>query len=325
MKCDDTFILQEKEKAILLCTRWHIGSNAEIVNNWIDIYIQGMKEGGRFFADINKAIFVEHQLETIYRTKIVHADKILSCYLLARLLSYSNNVLSFGSITCRIDSAYVQPLIKELNNSVRFTADDFLMLINDYLSPSWVYPQNDLSVKLIEIAKKSNLLSTKYNERCALFISILEVIAKKGYHHDIVGFKKLLSFICIDDRELITYLRSYHVSTRQGCFEMLNTMFNFTIHMDDDKDFISKRQIIEVFDTAKGSIPSPLWKDKALGLTSSIPTNKLKEWCDMIINEDKWLYDTDTSWKDNIVTRFRKAALWMNMMITNASTAQMVS
>lgn len=154
MKCDDTFILQEKEKAILLCTRWHIGSNAEIVNNWIDIYIQGMKEGGRFFADINKAIFVEHQLETIYRTKIVHADKILSCYLLARLLSYSNNVLSFGSITCRIDSAYVQPLIKELNNSVRFTADDFLMLINDYLSPSWVYPQNDLSVKLIEIAKK---------------------------------------------------------------------------------------------------------------------------------------------------------------------------
>lgn len=45
----------------------------------------------------------------------------------------------------------------------------------------------------------------------------------------------------------------------------------------------------------------------------------------MIINEDKWLYDTDTSWKDNIVTRFRKAALWMNMMITNASTAQMVS
>lgn len=102
-------------------------------------------------------------------------------------------------------------------------------------------------------------------------------------------------------------------------------MFNFTIHMDDDKDFISKRQIIEVFDTAKGSTPSPLWKDKALGLTSSIPTNKLKEWCDMIINEDKWLYDTDTSWKDNIVTRFRKAALWMNMMITNASTAQMVS
>ena len=47
MKCDDTFILQEKEKAILLCTRWHIGSNAEIVNNWIDIYIQGIKVGGR--------------------------------------------------------------------------------------------------------------------------------------------------------------------------------------------------------------------------------------------------------------------------------------
>lgn len=320
MKSEETFILQEKDKATLLCTRWHIGSNAEIVNNWIDIYIQGMKAGSRV-ADANKAIFVEHQLETIYRTSIVNADKILSYYLLARLLLYSNNVLSFGSTTCRIDSAYVQPLIKELIKSVRFTANDFLTLINNYLSPSWVYPQNDLSVKLIEIAKKSNLLSTKYNERHTVFISILKIIAKKGYHHDIIGFKKLLAFICIDDRELITCLRTYHVATRQGCFEMLNTMFNLTMHTDDGTDFIIKRHIIEVFDTAKGSNPSPLWKDKALDLTSSIPTNKLKGWCDMIINEDKWLYDTDTGWKDNVVTRFRKAALWMNMMLTNDSTA----
>lgn len=258
MKCDDTFILLEKEKATLLCTRWHIGSNAEIVNNWIDIYIQGMKEGARF-ADTNKAIFVEHQLETIYRTNIVHAAKILSRYLLARLLLYSNNVLLFGCITCRIDSAYIQPLIKELINSVRFTADDFLMLINDYLSPSWVYPQNDLSVKLIEIAKKSNLLSTKYNERCALFISILEVIAKKGYHHDIIGFKKLLPFICIDDRELITYLRSYHVSTRQGCFEMLNTMFNFTIHMDDEIKTLSVNGKLLKFLTLQKALPPLLY------------------------------------------------------------------
>ena len=320
----NAFILQEKDKATFLCARWCMGSNAEIVNNWIDIYIQGMKEGSRL-ADINKAIFVEHQLETIYRTSIVNADKILSCYLLTRLLLYSNNVLSFGNTTCRIDSAYVQPLIKELIKSVRFTPDDFLMLINNYLSPSWVYPQNDLSVKLIEIAKKSNLLSTKYNERHTVFICILEVIAKKGYHHDIIGFKKLLAFICMDDRELITYLRTYHVVTRQGCFEMLNAIFNLKMHSDDnDTDFIIKRQIIEVFDTAKGSEPSLLWKDKALDLTTSIPTNKLKALCEMIINEQKWLYDTDTGWKDNVVTRFRKAALWVDMMITNSSTALMV-
>lgn len=124
MKNDYTFIEQEKDKAAMLCTQWHIGDNAKIVDDWIDLYLQGMKEGTRFI-NFNKAIFVEQQLEKKYRKSIAHLDKPLLQYLLARLLFYSNNVLQFGNVMCRIDSAYVVPLIKELIQRVDFCSTDF--------------------------------------------------------------------------------------------------------------------------------------------------------------------------------------------------------
>lgn len=323
MKNDYTFILQEKDKAAMLCAQWHIGSNAKIVDDWIDIYIQGMKEGTRT-VNTDKAMFVEQQLETIYRTSIAHLDKPLLQYLLARLLFYNNNVLQFGDGICRIDSAYVEPLIKELIKRIRFSSTDFLFLMNDYLAPTWVYPQNDLSAKLIGIAQKDNLLNTEYPEKYAVFTSLLEIIAKKGYHHDIKGFKRLLKFILIDDIEIITYLKTYHVATAQGCFEMIHTLFNFPIHSDDYTDFTIKRQIIEVFDMARGAKISPSWKSKALDLISCISIDKLKDWCETINNGNKWIYDNDTGWKDDVVTRFRKTALRMNVMITNGSTSPKV-
>lgn len=316
MENDYTFIWKEKEKAAMLYTQWRIGSNAKIIDNWIDIYIQGMKAGTRF-VNANKAILVEQQLETIYRTSIIHLDKPLLQYLLARLLFYNNNVLQFGGAMCRIDSAYVEPLIKELIKRVTFSSTDFLFLMNGYLAPTWVYPQNDLTIKLIGIARKSNLLNTKYAEKYAVFTSILEIMAKKGYHHDIKGFKELLKFILIDDVEIVAYLKTYYVTTVQGCFEMLNTLFNFPMHSDNYMDFIIKRQIIEVFDMARGTKISLSWKSKVLDLMNSISIDTLKDWCDIINNDDKWIYDNDIGWKDEVVKRFRKAALWMNMMITN--------
>lgn len=315
MKNDYTFIEQEKDKAAMLCIQWHIGDNAKIVDDWIELYLQGMKEGSRFI-NINKAIFVEQQLEKKYRKSIAHLDKPLLQYLLARLLFYSNNVLQFGNVMCRIDSVYVEPLIKELIQRVDFCSTDFLFLMNNYLTPTWVYPQNDLTIKLIEIARKSNLLNTKYTEKYAVFTSILEIIAKKGYHHDIKGFKKLLKYIFIDDIEIVAYLKTYHATTAQGCFDMLNTLFNFPIHSESYIDFIIKCQIIEIFDMAREAKVSLAWESKALDLMTHIPINKLKEWCDIINNGDKWVYDKNTGWKDEVVKRFRKAALWMNVMIT---------
>lgn len=320
MKNNYAFILQEKEKAAMLCTRWHLDCHAKIVDDWIDIYIQGMKYGMRF-GSTNQTMLVEQQLETAYRTEIAQSDNLLLQYLLARLLFYSNNVLRFGEMMCRIDSAYIEPLIKELIKRIKFSSTDFLFLMNDYLSVTWVYPQNNLAAKLIRIAQNSNLLDTEYPEKNAIFISILEIIAKKGYHHDIIDFKKVLKYIFINDIEIVAYLKNYHVTNAQGCFEMIHTLFNCPMYSDDYKDFTVKRQIIEVFDTARGSQISSVWKSKALDLMNCISIEKLKDWSEIINNGNKWIYDNETGWKDDVVKRFRKAALWMNTMLTNGLTA----
>ncbi|MDO4164792.1 MAG: hypothetical protein Q4D56_10480 [Bacteroides sp.] len=307
------FIKEEKERAATLCTLWHVGDNAKIVNDWIDIYIEGMKEGTRLEGDRAKVDFVKQQLETDFHATIVHLEEPALRYLLARLLFYTNNELEFGNVVCWLGGKYVEPLIKVTS----FSIPDFLFMINEYLAVTRGDPQNEVEMKLIKIAQKSNLLNAQYAEKYAVFTSILEVLSKRGWQHHLKGFKTILKYISSDDLDIIAYLKNFHIISKQGCYIMLNTLLNYPIHEDVYTDFAIKRRIIEISDTARGAKYTSSWESKALELIKSVPTDKLKGWCDIMDEKGyEWTGYDYPGWTDAAVKRFRKAALWISQMMS---------
>lgn len=309
---EDRFVSEEKERAAALRREWHMGSESRAVDDWMDVYVQVWRDRQGAY---DWGLSLMHQLQTAYDGEMVGAGRLVLQYLLARLLFYSNWEGHFGESVAPVVVAYTQSLIKNLSGRVRFTATDFLFLIHGYLAPEQVSPRNDIAARLIAVAESSRLLSAGNARRGETIGSLLGLIARKSYHTDLRGFRRLLDAVQPEDAEIIAALKTFRTVRGQGCFEMLRHLFNFRLDADERTDFEAKRYLIEVFDMARGVRISSLWRERVLVLATLADADRLGEWCRIVRREEDWLYDKDTGLKDDIVVRFRKAALWTTMIL----------
>lgn len=309
---EDRFVSEEKERAAALRREWHIGCESQTVDDWMDVYVQVWRDRQGAY---DRGLSLLHQLQTAYSAEIVGAGRLAMQYLLARLLFYSNWEGHFGESVAPVVTAYTQSLIKNLSGRVRFMAADFLFLIHGYLAPEQVSSRNDIAARLISVAESSRLLSAGNARRGETIGSLLGVIARKSYHTDLKGFRRVLDAVQPEDAEIIAALKTFHSVHGQGCFGMLRHLFNFRLDADERTDFEAKRYLIEVFDMARGVRISSLWRERVLVLATLVDADRLGEWCRIVRREEDWLYDKDTGLKDDIVVRFRKAALWTTMIL----------
>lgn len=188
-----------------------------------------------------------------------------------------------------------------------------LIFISNYLRENWVVsPNGDLLENILKIEKK-NKISKKWQsaERQAIVKNLLRIIQQKNYHHSLVIFKKVLSFIQKEDIEIQELVKNFEVENKQGCYQIIHKIFQFPLNVDAWQDFLLKIEFLQLLDTANGTSPKEAWLKKHALLSEKIGKNALNEMALVISSMENCLYDPITGWKDEVVRRFLKASAWI--------------
>lgn len=208
--------------------------------------------------------------------------------------------------------AMLSNIISESVENQKITPKD-LVFISDYLRENLkVSPNGDIDENILEIEKK-NKISKKWQtvERQAIVKNLLRIIQQKNYHHSIVFFKKVLSFIQKEDIEIQELVKNFEVENKQGCYQIIHKIFQFPLNADTWQDFSLKIEFLQLLDTANGTSPKEAWLKKHALLSEKIGKNTLYEVALAVSSMANHQYDPATGWKDEVVTRFLKASEWI--------------
>jgi hypothetical protein len=191
-----------------------------------------------------------------------------------------------------------------------FIDHEFLALLK-YLQDSPIHPNGGLLKNIWAVEKNSSYFAKSKVKSCnEAIIYILKLIAKKGYHHDIIDFKKVLDLIGSENDEIIKLLSNYKLEYEQGCFKAIKYVIGYNFSECLYRNFEVQRQVIEWLDNASGGTPKNSWKDKLSVILQNCLPQDVSTVCEWMINHDELKYDEKNYWIDSVFTRFQKSSGW---------------
>jgi hypothetical protein len=189
------------------------------------------------------------------------------------------------------------------NQPSRFAYANFVAGLS-YLQDAPVGPNGDLFKAIWKLSKKAAPAKSD-DERLAALRLMLALIEKKGFHDEIGDFKRILKLLPESAQEMMQAFRPKHP---QRCFLVIGKLYREYPHMP----LGTKRILVELLDTARGSAPSVAWEKKKALLEDSgfwWDVDEFARW----IHLDDDLHESAIPYgsSDLIFNRFHKAAQWI--------------
>ncbi|AZB17475.1 hypothetical protein EG352_06695 [Chryseobacterium indologenes] len=319
---DDKYLIFKKDelaKSRILAKELAI-SEGDFINiqNWFDLLLLKHKESS---SDREEQLKTEQELVIQFNELISSEIERKSYkYILPKLLHY-NNVFNDAFLrslyVARLGALLRDNLISKFVNDkmIVYSPKDFFH-VTVYLRENYfVSPNSNFLEDILKIEHVRGILTqATINEKFSILKNIVHIIQQKTFHHDIICFKKILKLVSPEDVALVDYLKKFQVENRQGCYKILNAIFNLEIAEDDWDDFKIKVQLINFFDTGRGANPSGAWKKKFQELSGTIDSKKLLLTANTVLKNDNcknFEFDYGAQWGDDTAKRFLKSAQWI--------------
>ncbi|WP_330745914.1 hypothetical protein [Chryseobacterium sp. CP-77] len=320
-----TFKNDELAKSKVLAKELNIDeTDFSNIQHWFDLLLLKHEEAT---SDREEQLSIEKELETkFYELISSEITRKSYKYILPKLLNYNNvfngaflKSLYVARIGALLEDNLISKFVKD--RMIVYSPEDFLQVTiylrdNYFISPNSNFLEDILKIETVRGIIKEASVSIKFEA----LKNILHIIYQKGFHHDIICFKKILKLVSFADVELIDYLKGFRVENKQGCYKIINDLLNLKITEDLWKDFEIKVQLINFFDSARSANPSPAWNRKFQEVLGIIDENKLLQVVQTVLeNDDCHIYQIDygAEWSDDISKRFLKSAKWIKEGIQN--------
>ncbi|MDR4952243.1 hypothetical protein REB14_08670 [Chryseobacterium sp. ES2] len=317
------FKKDELEKSTILANELNISkSDFMSIQTWFELLLLKHQEAS---SNKDEQLKTEAELETKFNELI--SSKITRKsykYILPKLLNY-NNVFNDAFLrslyVARIGALLRDNLISKLvkDRMIVYSPEDFLYVTvylreNYFISPNSNFLEDILKIENVRGIIGQGSAGTKLET----LKNILYIVSQKDFHHDIICFKKILKLVLATDVELIHYLKGFQVVNNQGCYKIINDIFNLQISEDQWKDFEIKVRLIHFFDSARSANPTHAWNRKFQEVSSSIDENELLLVVETVMrNEDSCIYrfDYGAEWGDDVSKRFLKSSKWIKEIL----------
>lgn len=318
-----TFKKDELAKSRILARELAISESDFIkIQNWFDLLLFKHEEAT---SDREEQLTTEQDLEIAFNELISSEIERKSYkYILPKLLNYNNefNGAFLRSLyVARLGALLRDNLISKLVNDKMtvYSPEDFFhttvyLKDNYFISPNSNFLEDILKIEHV----RGILIQATINEKFSILKNILHIIQQKTFHHDIICFKKILKLVSAKDIALIDYLKKFQVENQQGCYKILNGIFNLEIAEDDWDDFEIKVQLINFFDTGRGANASAGWEKKFQELSGTIDNKKLLLTANTVLKNDNcknFEFDYGAQWGDDTAKRFLKSAQWIRAIL----------
>ncbi|WP_250253540.1 hypothetical protein [Chryseobacterium sp. Marseille-Q3244] len=323
---DEKYLIFKKDelaKSRILARELAISESDFIkIQNWFDLLLFKHEDAT---SDIVEQLTTERDLEIAFNELIsAEIERKSYKYILPKLLNYNNefNGAFLRSLyVARLGALLRDNLISKLVNDKMtvYSPEDFFH-ITVYLRDNYfVSPNSNFIEDILKIEHVRGIFKQATNEvKFSTLKNILHIIQQKTFHHDIICFKKILKLVSPKDVALIDYLKKFQVENQQGCYKILNGIFNLEIAEDDWDDFDIKVQLINFFDTGRGANPSAGWKKKFQELSGTIDSKKLLLTANTVLKNDNcknFEFDYGAQWGDDTAKRFLKSAQWIRAIL----------
>lgn len=134
---------------------------------------------------------------------------------------------------------------------------------------------------------------------------LLRLLEKKGFHHDISDFRRIMRLIPLTHAHV---LLRFKPEVAQGCYTALAALFR----RHGAIPYPVQIQLVDLLDTARGKVPNATWEKKLANLRTS------GYWGD-VVSFAKWLRVNSRlthhfgpgKWPDDVFKRFLKASSWI--------------
>jgi len=173
-----------------------------------------------------------------------------------------------------------------------------------FLQDTRVNPNDDMFKRIWHLWKKAPT-SKPLNEVAEILGLLLNLIAKKVYHHNINDFKRILKLVPEGFESIIS---EFDPKVRQGIFIALQKLFRDYCSVP----FALKTNIVELLDSSRGREAQLPWVNKLDTVCSSGGRDIMIDYAAWIFANENLKHPQDTGgWRDDIFGRFFKGAQWI--------------
>lgn len=269
--------------------------------------------------DFNEQVVAEKILENKFLELISSEIEEKSCkYILPKLLNY-NNIFHGAFLKSlfipRLSFLLRENLIPKLIENVKYNSEEFLSLTTYLKNNFFVSPNSNLIESVLLIEKKNKILFQKKSElNLDIIKNILNVIKEKGFHHDIISFRKILKKIDKNNLDEITFLKEFSVENNQGCYLIISALMNQKYIENNDTDFEIKIQLLDFLDSARGAKPKESWCNKFSEIQTKLQDKDISQLVHLIKKNSRYaqyILNDGSIWTDDVATRFIKSANWI--------------
>lgn len=318
MKNYNKFSESDNDKSKIFAVKLETSENSiKKIEEWFKTLLSEHYKAKNFEEQLIIEKKLENQFSNIYDKLDIQCLK----YIFGKLLSY-NNIFESGFLKSqdvpRLSYLLSDTLIPKVFKVVKskFSSLEFNGLTEYLRKNFFVSPNGELLEYIFKLEKASNsYFKSNIQIRLEIVKNITEIINDKKFHHDIICFKKILTFITQDDKDTITFLKNFQVKNKQGCYLILNTILNSNLNKDIFADFQIKKEIVFLFDSAKGANPTEKWLLNFRQIASKISLANLeiiKRNIVKLSKQKKYNLDKHTIWTDDVASRFLKSIDWIN-------------
>ena len=283
------------------------------IDDWFAIYLDRHSQA----TNQDVGLKYENELKKLHSLMFECITSLSYKYILSKLIKYHN--ISASGFLKSLDIARLRVLLRDLISkyideiNVNYTSSEFVSVTTYLKDNFFVSPNGELIENILKINTKHKItIKSSIEEKRNIVTNILHIIADKAFHHDIVCFKKIINLITADDIKLMEYIKNLKAKNNQGCYLLINTIFN--IPLDNfAEDFEMKRELIFWLDTSAGAKPKQNWTDKMNELKAKIGLPSLLLVCDKIVENEhlkNYYFNDNSHWSDDVCKRFIKSAKW---------------
>jgi len=278
-----------------------------LIDNWVESLIE---------LNIKKEIGVEQTQNffEIYNTLQEVSDLLdgrFIKYLLGRLIKIYDSM--WGNVFSPIIDSFTWN-IKEYRDEAFALIDGFSQIeftsFLVYLRGAPIDPNSEIFDYIWKIEKQSKFFhSADFFMRNKALKYLLDLNGKRGFHHNIKDFKKIIGFIKPDNTDIIHYLVHYKVNNNQGCYQVIRFIFS-DLKNNNYKTFQIKKDCIIWLDNAVGRSPKKPWMNKLTAIQRELKEEELLKIALWILNNGEFEIEQSTEWVDSVYKKFQKSSSW---------------
>jgi hypothetical protein len=174
----------------------------------------------------------------------------------------------------------------------------------DFLQDTAMGPNGDV-FKTIWKIRRNVSKPASIEEQAQEVKSLLGLVSKQPYHHNLSDFKRILKMVPPSHEFLALEFRP---KVQLGIYQAIT--FLFETHTETS--FPLKRKIIHLFDSARGKDPKPKWCSGLAAILDEDFHGITTSFADWIIQSQTLRYPNgESDWQDDIFVRFLKSAEWI--------------